>query len=217
MGRNKYPEETVNLIIEVATKLFTEKGYDHTSLQDIISETKLSKGAIYHHFSSKEEIFEAMYRRIGNENSEALAKIRDDKKLNGYQKLKAIFKAALTNPNQGIMMTATPCLLENTRFLAMQIRQIYDIVSPDFILPILEEGNRDGSIHAENPKELAEAMMILANVWLNPLVRDVSVEDMRNKCIVYGKIFSELGVNLMDDEMIEGYINCCLQVQKHNQ
>lgn len=96
----------------------------------------------------------------------------------------------------------------------MQIRQIYDIVSPDFILPILEEGNRDGSIHAENPKELAEAMMILANVWLNPLVRDVSVEDMRNKCIVYGKIFSELGVNLMDDEMIEGYINCCLQVQK---
>ena len=60
-------------------------------------------------------------------------------------------------------------------------------------------------------------MMILANVWLNPLVRDVSVEDMRNKCIVYGKIFSELGVNLMDDEMIEGYINCCLQVQKHNQ
>ena len=137
MGRNKYPEETVNLIIEVATKLFTEKGYDHTSLQDIISETKLSKGAIYHHFSSKEEIFEAMYRRIGNENSEALAKIRDDKKLNGYQKLKAIFKAALTNPNQGIMMTATPCLLENTRFLAMQIRKIYDIVSPYFILPIL--------------------------------------------------------------------------------
>lgn len=155
MGRNKYPEETVNLIIEVATKLFTEKGYDHTSLQDIISETKLSKGAIYHHFSSKEEIFEAMYRRIGNENSEALAKIRDDKKLNGYQKLKAIFKAALTNPNQGIMMTATPCLLENTRFLAMQIRQIYDIVSPDFILPILEEGNRDGSI-MRKPKELAE-------------------------------------------------------------
>lgn len=88
MGRNKYPEETVNLIIEVATKLFTEKGYDHTSLQDIISETKLSKGAIYHHFSSKEEIFEAMYRRIGNENSEALAKIRDDKKTEWLSEIK---------------------------------------------------------------------------------------------------------------------------------
>ncbi|HBE8798082.1 TPA: TetR/AcrR family transcriptional regulator [Clostridioides difficile] len=216
MARNKYPEETVNLILEVATKLFIEKGYDHTSLQDIISETKLSKGAIYHHFSSKEEIFEAMYHRIGIENSEFLAKIRDDKKLSGYNKLKAIFKVALTNPNQGIMMTATPNLLENTRFLAMQIRQIYDIVSPDFILPILEEGNRDGSIHTEHPKELAEAMMLLSNVWLNPLIREDSVEEMRRKCIVYGEMFSALGVDLMDEEIIEGYIDSCLQAQKHN-
>ena len=63
MARNKYPEETVKLILDVATHLFFEKGYDATSLQDIINETKLSKGAIYHHFSSKEEIFEAIFHR----------------------------------------------------------------------------------------------------------------------------------------------------------
>ena len=45
MARNKYPEETVKLILDVATHLFVEKGYDATSLQDIINETKLSKGA----------------------------------------------------------------------------------------------------------------------------------------------------------------------------
>ncbi|MDU7089175.1 MAG: helix-turn-helix domain-containing protein, partial [Clostridium sp.] len=62
MARNKYPEQTVKLILDVSTRLFVEKGYEHTSLQDIINETKLSKGAIYHHFSSKEEIFEAIFR-----------------------------------------------------------------------------------------------------------------------------------------------------------
>ena len=46
MARNKYPEETVKLILDVATHLFFEKGYDATSLQDMINETKLSKGAI---------------------------------------------------------------------------------------------------------------------------------------------------------------------------
>ena len=56
MARNKYPEETVKLILDVSTKMFCEKGYDNTSLQDIINETKLSKGAIYHHFDSKEDI-----------------------------------------------------------------------------------------------------------------------------------------------------------------
>ena len=74
MARNKYPEETVKLILDVATHLFVEKGYDATSLQDIINETNLSKGAIYHHFSSKEEIFEAISYRIGEENATDLAK-----------------------------------------------------------------------------------------------------------------------------------------------
>ena len=57
MARNKHPEETVQRILTTASKLFLEKGYEKTSLQDIIRETGLSKGAIYHHFSSKEAIF----------------------------------------------------------------------------------------------------------------------------------------------------------------
>lgn len=121
MARNKYPEETVKLILDIATRLFTEKGYDTTSLQDIINETKLSKGAIYHHFSSKEEIFEAIFNRIGEENTTALAKVRDDKSLSGMEKLRMIFKVAWFNANQSLMLTVTPSLLDNPRFLAMQI------------------------------------------------------------------------------------------------
>ena len=109
MARNKYPEETVKLILDVATHLFVEKGYDATSLQDIINETNLSKGAIYHHFSSKEEIFEAIFHRIGEENTSALAKVRDDKSLNGLEKMRSIFKAALFNSNQSLILTVTPC------------------------------------------------------------------------------------------------------------
>ena len=52
MARNKHPEETVQRILTTASKLFLEKGYEKTSLQDISRETGLSKGAIYQHFSS---------------------------------------------------------------------------------------------------------------------------------------------------------------------
>ena len=56
MSRNKYPEQTVEKILDAAAYLFAQKGYAHTTLQDVIDETGLSKGAVYHHFKSKEEI-----------------------------------------------------------------------------------------------------------------------------------------------------------------
>ena len=57
MARNKHPEETVEKILAVSAKLFMEKGYEHTTLQDIIDNLGgLTKGAIYHHFKGKEEI-----------------------------------------------------------------------------------------------------------------------------------------------------------------
>ena len=58
MPRNKYPEQTVEKILDAAAALFAEKGYQSTTLQDIIDATGLSKGAVYHHFRSKEEMLE---------------------------------------------------------------------------------------------------------------------------------------------------------------
>ena len=211
MARNKYPEETVKMILDAATRLFVEKGYDATSLQDIINETHLSKGAIYHHFSSKEEIFEAIFHRIGEENTTALAKVRDDRALNGLEKLRAIFKAALFNSNQSLMLTVTPCLLDNPRFLAMQIGQLYQIVAPNFIQPILQQGIDDGSIRAEDPRELAEAIMVLSNVWLNPLVSMTDEAGMRRRCRTFNALLEGVGIpRLLDEEMIEGYAAYCL-------
>lgn len=44
-------------ILRAAKTLFAKKGYDGTSISDLLKKTKLSKGALYHHFASKEELF----------------------------------------------------------------------------------------------------------------------------------------------------------------
>ena len=77
MARNKYPEATKKLIIETAGRLFLEKGYEHTSIQDIIDNLGgLSKGAIYHHFKSKRRNHDGSRRHIlcqlRNENERGL-------------------------------------------------------------------------------------------------------------------------------------------------
>ena len=78
MPRNKYPEQTVEKILNAAAALFAEKGYAHTTLQDIIDATGLSKGAVYHHFQSKEEIAARVGDRLGTQVTGELARIRDD-------------------------------------------------------------------------------------------------------------------------------------------
>ena len=64
MGRNKYPEETVAKILDAALELFCVQGYEGTSIQDIVDRLDgMTKGAVYHHFKSKEEIFNAAFDR----------------------------------------------------------------------------------------------------------------------------------------------------------
>ena len=210
MARNKYPEETVKLILDVSTRLFSEKRYDDTSLQDIINETKLSKGAIYHHFSSKEDILKAIFHRLGNENAEIFAKIRDDSRLSGIEKLRKIFQTAVFHSNQSVLLTVSPCLLNNPRFLAMQIEQIYELIAPQFVEPILTEGVKDGSINIENPHEIAEAIMILTNVWLNPLVKMTDTEGMKKRCDTFNTLLKVLGIDgLLDNQTISAFVQLC--------
>ena len=210
MARNKYPEETVKLILDVSTRLFSEKGYDDTSFQNIVNETNLSKGAIYHHFSSKEDILKAIFHRLWNENAEIFAKIRDDNRLRGIEKLRKIFQTAVFHSNQSVLLTVSPCLLNNPRFLAMQIEQIYELIAPQFVEPILAEGIKDGSINIENPHEIAEAIMILTNVWLNPLVKMTDTEGMKKRCDTFNTLLKGLGIDgLLDNQTISAFVQLC--------
>ena len=216
MARNKYPERTVALILDAAEKLFWEKGYETTSLQDIINETKLSKGAIYHHFVSKEDIFVQVCERISRKNEKLLQAVRDNKSLNGHEKLREIFRTAALADGQERMLGMMPYLVDSPRFLVMLIRDIYDDIVPYYIRPILEEGLADGSIRTEHPAQLAEALMMLCNIWMHPAFQPTSPEAVRERCRLYNEMTGVLGLHLLDDDLIEAFLDYskCLQKAK---
>lgn len=62
MGRNKYPEITENRILEMAMKLFIEKGYERTTLQDIADAIGMTRGAIYHHLRTRRKWSNQLWR-----------------------------------------------------------------------------------------------------------------------------------------------------------
>lgn len=204
MARNKHPEETVEKILDVASRLFLEKGYEHTSIQDIINNLGgLSKGAIYHHFKSKEDILIAVTDRMTMESNQGLAKIRDASAMNGKEKLQEIFKASINRPVQNDIFTVAPDFQNNPRLLDSLLRETVEVVAPYYILPIIKEGIEDGSIRTEFPEQLAELIILVANIWMNPMVFDSSPEESYAKFMVFRQMMQGFGLDIVDEEMVQ--------------
>lgn len=204
MARNKHPEETVNLILEAATRLFMEKGYEHTSIQDIINQLGgLSKGAIYHHFKSKEDILVAVTDRMTEESNKILEEIRDRVDLTGKEKLKMIFKKSVDRSDMDDLFTVAPDLSNNPRLLFSTFRDTVDNVAPLYILPIMEQGIADGSIRTDYPAELAELVILAANIWTNPMVFDDTLEEYNRKLMVFRQMMEGFGLDIVDDGLLD--------------
>ncbi|MCX4339355.1 MAG: TetR/AcrR family transcriptional regulator [Lachnospiraceae bacterium] len=204
MARNKYPEETVNLILETATRLFVQKGYERTSIQDIIDNLGgLSKGAIYHHFKSKEEIFIAVMNKMTEESNKKLFEIRNDPDLTGKEKLKKLLQDSVNVPAQDSAFTAAPNIKSSPALVSGILMESVEIVAPEFILPIIKQGIEDGSIQTEYPEELAELIMLVGNVWLDPMIFDNDPEKIYRKCVMYDKMLRGFGLDIIDDSFFE--------------
>lgn len=212
MARNKYPEETHQLILDVSTKLFWEKGYEQTSLQDILDGMGgLTKGAIYHHFRSKEEILIAVVERMSRDNTVSMMKIRDDGRLTGKEKLEKMFSESLKNPKQKDMFTVAPNLMENPKLLTYYLKVVAYSIVPEYIVPVIRQGVEDGSIQTEYPEELADLIMTLADVWVNPVIYSMTDVQMANRIMLINDLLKPLGIQLIDNEMI-AYMKECRNV-----
>lgn len=210
MARNKYPEETVEKILSASMRLFVEKGYEHTSIQDIIDQLGgLTKGAIYHHFKSKEDILLALANQMGDKTEAVMGAIRDDPALTGLEKLRAMFHASIGDHRQHEIFSAAPKLLDNPQFLSILLQNLVRDVAPHYIRPVVEQGVADGSIHTDHPAQLAEMLILLSDFWLNPLVWPTDPEGLAARLELYHRVLLGFGVDVMDDtlrEALMGYL-----------
>ena len=200
MARNKYPEVTVERILDVSQRLFLEKGYENTTIQDIVDELEgLTKGAVYHHFKSKEEIMDAVGDRMFFSNNPFEA-VRGRTDLNGLQKLQEAVRLNQSNEERVRLTAQSIPIAKSPRLLQEMIVSNRKVLTPYF-LELIEEGNRDGSMHTDYPREIAELLPLLTSLWLLPSVYPASREQMKRKFLFLGEMLEKMGVPLMDDSI----------------
>ena len=199
MARNKYPEETVKRILDVAEELFMTRGFERTTMADIVDGLGgLTKGAVYHHFKSKEDIFEAVFERANRPVIERIERIMDDRSLTGHQKLLALDAASSDGPSaemwRAMRLSADP--VRHARILAREYADVIE-TAHRYIEPVIREGIADGSIACAHPREAAEAMMLLSNLWVVPLFCPLTEEaEYGRRVEVFMDITRMLGIDL---------------------
>ncbi len=127
--------------------------------------------------------------------------IRDDKSITGLQKLQKMFMSSLSSVSQREILASSPNLLKNPRLLAIQMESIiYDVV-PNYIEPVINEGMADGSIVCDYPKELSQVLILLSNIWINPLVYTMSDEEIATKIAFFRQLTESLGLSIIDQSV----------------
>src|SRR5262249_20642288 len=85
----KHPEQRRGELLDCAQELFLARGYDNTTVNDVIDRAGVSKGAFYHYFISKESLLEALAERFARQSLALLGDILEDPKLDALSRMNA--------------------------------------------------------------------------------------------------------------------------------
>jgi len=153
-------------ILDAAQRLFMSRGYDATTVYDLITVVGISKGAFYHHFSSKDEVLHALVWRAAEQGLAAVSPLFEREDITPLEKLKAFFKDGqqYKKENSTALRSIIKVLFreENLRLRLQSAEQMTEIIVPH-LGRVLEEGAKRGEFSIEDPEETARLVLNLGS------------------------------------------------------
>jgi len=201
MPRRYNSKETVELILSASMKLFHEKGFDKTSMQEIVEESGVSKGSIFHHFHSKEEILTAVIMGQAEAESRVICKwLGEIEPMTAKERMIALLDRFFEDADVGPDPLAVQVFKSPPMILAI-MQESLKIIAPIYA-KIFKEGIADGSITATLPEQCAEALVLLMNYWCNSLIFACDRENLLNRIRFVQQMMRGLGADVISDKHI---------------
>ena len=175
----KTKEERRNEIIETAGKLFEEKGYEQTQVQDIVNEIGVAKGLFYYYFKSKDEVMEELADRYADAIIDAVNKLID-KDIATFDKINRIFQIFIDSAEKkyGIFMG-----ILNVKNGITHERIFFNVGKK--MVPLVTElilsGNDNGECNCSDPNFITEFLVSgLFNI-MNQISPDEKIDYLKEK------------------------------------
>ena len=175
----KTKEERRNEIIETAGKLFEEKGYEQTQVQDIVNEIGVAKGLFYYYFKSKDEVMEELADRYADAIIDAVNNLID-KDISTFDKINRIFQIFIDSAEKksGIFMG-----ILNVKNGITHERIFFNVGKK--MVPLVTElilsGNDNGECNCSDPKFITEFLVSgLFNI-MNQISPEEKIDYLKEK------------------------------------
>ncbi len=193
----KTPEQWKREILNAAQDLFTSKGYEETSISDIMDMAGGAKGMFYRCFQSKEEVMYVLGSQMFFEDNPFKA-VKERHDLNGLQKIRLLLALNQSDIKRNQINMQAVAILKDPHILAAAVGENRRVLTPLWF-ELLEEGKQDGSIKTEYTKELSE-LLPLINFWLMPSVFPATEEELYHKYRFVKEVLEYMGLPLYDDD-----------------
>ena len=148
-------------ILDMSFSLFLEKGYDNTSISDILSKLDIARGTLYYHFESKEAIMDAIIERTAKKIVEEAKAIALQKGLSVHEKIFLLFyESSMRRLSGGELMIDYLNQPQNALFHEKSNRAFIQKISP-ILGDIISEGVKEGIFDNAFPYESAELVLAM--------------------------------------------------------
>lgn len=178
--------------LDISEKLFSVKGYNKTSVQDIIKEIGVAKGTFYYYFKSKDEILDAIIMRYVDIQLAIASKISNEN-LPADEKMKKLFLTLGGSTEQKDNLNENLHEVDNKEMHVKSIVEAVKGLTP-ILTQIVEQGIAEKVYDVENPRETIEFMFTGSQFLLDDGIFDWSVEEILQKALVFtntmDKVFS---------------------------
>jgi AcrR family transcriptional regulator len=154
-------------ILNAAQDLFLSRGYDATTVNDLLNAVGISKGAFYHHFAAKEDVLQALVWRMAEQGLAALSPIIEREDLGPLEKLKIFFTEGqrFKKEHASELRPLIEVLFrdENLRLRLRGTEQVIELVAPR-LGRVLAEGAKMGVFDIDDPIETARLVLNLGTL-----------------------------------------------------
>ena len=189
--------------VDVAQRLIRTKGYEQMSVQDVLDELDVSKGAFYHYFDSKVALLEAVVERMVDVATATLVPVVDDPELSALQKLDGVFGGiARWKAERSDLMFAIlrAWLSDENAIVRERLRQLTTKRLTPLLARIVRQGQAEGAFTASSADHAALVLVSLilgaqetaGQLFVAIRTNAITFEDVERSIAAYAEAFERI-------------------------